>query len=452
MLISSFQDHPYLTLSLLAVLINIPLGYIRENCPRFSFKWFFWIHASIPFIVYLRIALGTSKLFIPMSIFLAIIGQMIGSRWRHKTMTTQEWDKLNQIDLTVNEPRRFGNPNLRGSFTVVLLNMGGPRTNEDVRDFQIQLFSDARLIRFPLSKLLQPLFARLLSTLRNHNAKARYQLIGGGSPIFKSTKQQAQALDKELKQRGIKNTNVTFSFNYSEPLPETTIEEVKKSGKEYILPLSLYPHYSEATTGSNIHYLKKAAQKIYPEVQFLPTPSYYLHDGYIQAFVDRIHEQITPEAGENLDDYYLLFSAHSLPLYFLKEGDKYPFQIAQTVGQVVTKLGRKDNWSISYQSAVGPLQWVKPYTENMIAALAKRGVKKLLIVPISFVTDHIETSCEIDIEYRHMAENLGIHDFRMSKAIECHAGFIKALADCVEDVVAHEKSSQRKVEKEKVIC
>jgi len=422
---SILTQHPYITLGIIALLVNIPLGYIRENTPKFSLMWLFWIHASIPLIIYMRISMGTSKLFIPVSIFLAIVGQVWGSRWRRKTMSQREVEHLQQIPLLDSKPKKAIDPS---EVLVALLNMGGPRANEDVPDFQRRLFSDRRLIRFPLSWALQDVFAAILIAFRSKATQERYQLIGGGSPIFDSTKSQSDALRAELKKRGI-NLEVTFSFNYSEPLPDETIAHARGAGKKYILPLSLYPHYSQATTGSNIFYLKKAARKISPELQFLPPPSYFLHEGYIQAFKDRITEAVL--SGESLDDFYLLFSAHGLPLYFLKEGDIYPFQIAQTVTSVVYQLGRKDRWSLAYQSAVGPLQWLKPSTEDMLAALAHRGVKKVLVVPISFVTDHIETTCEIDIEYRQEAEKFGITDFRMSKAIECHPGFIAALADSV---------------------
>ena len=132
------------------------------------------------------------------------------------------------------------------------------------------------------------------------------------------------------------------------------------------------------------------------------------------------------------DDFYLLFSAHGLPVYFLKEGDLYPFQVAQTVAGIILKLSRRRRWQISYQSAVGPLQWLKPSTDDMLRALAEQEEKKIIVIPISFVTDHIETTCEIDIEYRHMAEQWGITDLRMTKALETHPAFIGALADTVE--------------------
>jgi len=449
MIDSIFFQYPYLTLALSALLANIPLGYIRENHPKFSFKWLFWIHASIPLIIYLRTTLDISGAFIPTSIFIAIIGQIFGGQLRKMQMTDDEKECLQQIPSISNADCQ---PIADSEVMIALLNMGGPKTNADVRDFQKRLFTDSLLIRFPFSWALQKLFATLLIAFRSEATEKRYRLIGGGSPIFQSTKDQVQALQNELDKRG-RSLKVTLSFNYSSPLPDETIHEVQNEGKKYLLPLSLYPHYSKATTGSNIHYLKKSASTIFPQLQFLKTPSYYLHEEYIQAFADRILKQVHP--SESLDDFYLLFSAHGLPLYFLTEGDLYPFQISQTVARVLANLKRNDFWAIAYQSAVGPLQWLKPATGDMLKALARRSIKKVIVVPISFVTDHIETTCEIDMEYRKIAEDSGIDDFRMSKALECHPKFIKALADAVERVL-HPNRAQNKnrytIDSNSLIC
>jgi len=419
----------YVTIALTAFIVNIPLGYLREGSPKFSFKWIFWIHASIPLIIYLRISMGISSWFISVSIFLAVLGQIIGGRQRRKFMTEAQKEELMQIP-----PIETNNlENLKDQDVLVaLLNMGGPKTNADVKEFQHRIFSDALLIRFPLSMIFQKLFAFILVTFRSKAAAERYQLIGGGSPIYPSTEAQVAALSEELKRRA-RDLRVTYAFNYSPPLPADTVREAKESGKKAILPLSLYPHYSKATTGSNLHYLKAAAADEYPGLKFLTVPNYHLHEGYVSAFADRIREQVRP--GEALDDFYLLFSAHGLPMYFLTEGDPYPFQISQTVANVLANIERHDRWAIAYQSAVGPLQWLKPSTEDMIKALAKRGKDRVIIIPISFVNDHIETTVEIDMEYRVVAKKAGIRDFRMTKAIECHPGFIKALADTVEQAL-----------------
>jgi len=398
------KSHPYWTITILSFLVNIPCGYIRQRVPKFSGKWLFWIHASIPLIIFLRLSLHTSPWFIPVCIALAVLGQMGGAKWRSQRMTQEEIDHLKQIpDLNLSSPQLDDDKNVM----IVLLNMGGPKTNADVKSFQEHLFTDPILIRFPLSFLLQKVFARLLITFRLKAVQKRYQLIGGGSPIYKSTENQVRALTDELRRRG-RYFDVIYGFNYSPPFPEETMRTVKQKNKKYLLPLSLYPHYSKATTGSNLYYLKKAAQKEYPGLKFMKSASYFLHDGYIQAFVDRIYESVEGEG--HLKDYYLVFSVHGLPLYFLVEGDPYPFQVAQTTAKVLHRLGRSQDWVICYQSAVGPLQWLKPSTDDILAALARKGIKKVLVVPISFVGDHIETSCEIDIEYRHLANKLGIKD------------------------------------------
>ena len=362
----------------------------------------------------------------------------IRSCMRRKQITEKDREALEQIsDLKLQKRTVIKAPD--SEVTVVLLNMGGPKTIADVRPFLLRVFMDSRIIRFPLSSLLQGFFAKMLVTLRGKATEHRYGLIGGGSPILESTQNQAEALNAELKRRG-RDLYTTICFNYSWPLPEDAVAELKKQRKKYILPLSLYPHYSEATTGSSFYYLKEEIKKSFSEARVLDCPSYFLDNHYIAAFADRINEQLKP--GESLDDFYLLFSAHGLPLYFLVDGDPYPFQVAQSVAKILDALGRKDRWTISYQSAVGPLEWMKPSTDSVMKALARRGEHRILVVPISFVSDHIETLCEIDIEYRAMAEQSGIKDFRMSRAIESHPEFITALADCVESSLTPKEDQQ----------
>ncbi len=425
-----------------ALLANIPLGFLRDNSPKFSFVWFFWIQASIPFIIYLRMGLGTSPLFIPIVLALAVYGQTIGARWRRRTMTQEKWELLTGIHPSM-IPKTPALPVEDTKIMVILLNMGGPRTNRDVPLFLKRLFNDVRLIRLPGGAGLQKIFASVLVKFRAKEAQRRYRLIGGGSPIGEATRKQAESLKRVLEQR-CRHLDVNVCFNYSEPLPATALQEAKAANKSHILPLSLYPHYSSATTGSSLFHLKAEAAKVMPEAYFLEARPYYIHEGYIRAFVERIQEQL--KEGESLSDFYLLFSAHGLPLYSLQEGDPYPFQVTQTVTRILHELDRSDDWALAYQSAVGPLQWLRPYTEDMIRLLAERGIKNILMVPVSFVTDHIETLCEIDIEYRQMAKDMGIRKFRMSRAIESHPQFIRALADAVERSLTpepHKKDGQR---------
>ena len=191
--------YPYILLALTSLLVNIPLGYIRENTPKFSLPWLFWIHASIPLVIYLRMTLGTSRLFIPVCIFWAIVGQIWGSRARRRVMSQEDAERLQQIPKMDIRKREGINDE---EALIVLLNMGGPKTNADVPDFQKRLFSDPLLIRFPMSFVFQKLFALLLVAFRTKEAQKRYQRIGGGSPIFESTLAQTRALQAELSRRG----------------------------------------------------------------------------------------------------------------------------------------------------------------------------------------------------------------------------------------------------------
>ena len=227
MFLSSIMNDVLLIL-IISLWINIPFGYVRENSPKFSLKWFFWIHASIPFLVYLRLTLHTTPLLIPLCIILAIVGQVIGSKLRRRQMSRDEKESLQRIfNLKLPTPKNFNESDM----IIVLLNMGGPRTNKDVKSFQERLFNDPVLIRFPLSFVFQKFFAWILIALRLKVVEDRYRKIGGGSPIYQSTESQAKALYKELQRRGT-NIDVIYSFNYSPPLPEETIIQIKQRGKK----------------------------------------------------------------------------------------------------------------------------------------------------------------------------------------------------------------------------
>ena len=413
---------------LITLLVNFFGGIYRARQVKFSFRWFLGVYLPVSFLILNFWIHRTPWPWVIVDMFIFGIGQFIGRRFQEVNLTDQEIEHIEQIsDLQLPKllPQQIHIND--EDIAIVLMNMGGPGNIDEVEPFLRRLFNDSLIIRFPFA---QSFFADLLIRARLKEVQKRYELIGGGSPLLPSSLKQMEALEKELKKRG-RRLGVFLSFNYSDPLPSKTINQIKQSNKKFILPLSLYPHFSLSTTASNIFYLKQAAREASFETTFLESYSYHLYDSYIQAFVERIHACIRPQ--ENLNDFYILFSAHGTPLYFLEEGDPYAFLVSQSVSQILASLKRVHNWSTSYQSAVGPLQWLKPSTDAVLVALSQRGVKKIIVVPISFVTDHIETLCEIDIEYRQMAQNNGIEDFRMAKALECHPGFISALADCVEN-------------------
>ncbi len=415
-----------LTITLIVFLTSFLGGISRAQQVKYSFTWFQGIYIPLFVLIFIAWSKQVPLVWIIINLLILSIGQVIGRRFQEESLTVEEVEKIEQVgDLQLSKvlPANLKDEDV----AIVLMNMGGPVNLDEVEPFLRRLFNDSLIIRFPFA---QSFFADILIRSRLKEVKERYKLIGGGSPLLASSLKQKESLSQELRKRG-RTLDVFLNFNYSDPLPAKTITEVRDSKRRFILPLGLYPHYSLSTTTSNIFYLKEEAKVNYPEVNFLEVYSYHLYDGYIQAFVDRIKETIKP--GESLDDFYLLFSAHGTPYYFVEEGDPYAYLVAQTISCIVKLLERKDHWSTSYQSSVGPLMWLKPSTDAILKALAVRKVKKMIVVPISFVTDHIETICEIDIEYRHLAEKEGIEDFRMSKAIECHPAFIGALADCVEN-------------------
>ncbi len=415
---------PFISISII-FLAGFWGGIYRARQTKFSPQWFLGLRIPLLVLMLVFLMYPVAWYWIIAQLLTLCSGQTLGGLFQKNKLTIQDIEKIERIgDLQL--PKLLPEKIKDEDIAVVLMNMGGPVDLDEVEPFLRRLFNDSLIIRFPFA---QSLFANMLVRARLKEVKERYKLIGGGSPLLASSLQQVGALDGELKKRGRK-LDLFLSFNYSAPLPEGTIAQIKQKGKKFILPLSLYPHYSFSTTASNIFYLKQASRAKHPQAIFLESYSYHLYDGYIQAFVDRIKEALKP--NEELDDFYLLFSAHGTPLYFVQEGDAYSYLVSQSIGSILANLKRKHNWSVCYQSAVGPLVWLKPSTEAAIKALGGRGAKKTIVIPISFITDHIETLCEIDIEYRHLAQKHGIEDFRMSKAIECHPGFISSLADCIE--------------------
>jgi len=216
-------------------------------------------------------------------------------------------------------------------------------------------------------------------------------------------------------------------MRYWRPFTEETLEQMHKDGIKKIIALSMYPHYSVATTGSSVKHFEDAAVKY--SFEYSCITSWFDHPLYIEALAARIEEGLKGFETKPL----VLFSAHSLPLKIVASGDPYVKEIQGTIDALANKLDLQ--WSLSYQSKTGPVKWLEPTTEHMLHELAGKGIKDLLVVPISFVSDHIETLYEIDILYKRMAKDLGI-TLRRTEALNTSAEFIEALADIVSRKVA----------------
>ncbi|MCS6815030.1 MAG: ferrochelatase [Cyanobacteria bacterium] len=313
---------------------------------------------------------------------------------------------------------------------VLLLNLGGPDHLEDVRPFLYNLFSDPEIIRLPFPWMQKPL-AWLISTSRARKSAENYRQIGGGSPLRRITEEQAIALRNCLLQKG-EDVRVYVGMRYWHPFTEEAIVRIKRDGIDQLVILPLYPHYSISTSGSSFRLLERIWQEdpSLARIEHTVIPSWHNRPGYLQAMADLIRQEL--DKLPNPDEVHIFFSAHGVPVSYVTEaGDPYQRQIEECTELVMRTLNRPNAYTLAYQSRVGPVEWLQPYTEDAIAQLAAQGVSSLLVVPISFVSEHIETLQEIDIEYRKLAAEHGIQNFNRVPALNTHAGFINDLADQV---------------------
>jgi len=321
-----------------------------------------------------------------------------------------------------------------GRVGVLLLNLGGPDELEDVRPFLYNLFSDPEIIRLPVSWLQKPL-AWLISTARSRKSQENYKQIGGGSPLRRITEEQARALKQQLEAEG-KDARVYVGMRYWHPFTEEAVVRIKRDQLEKLVILPLYPQFSISTSGSSFRILERIWQQD-PALQKIPytvIPSWYDEPAYLQAMANLIAQEL--DKFSQPEQVHIFFSAHGVPLSYVEEaGDPYQYEIEECTRLIMETLNRPNDHTLAYQSRVGPVEWLKPYTEEAIEDLGKQGVKDLLVVPISFVSEHIETLQEIDIEYRELAEASGIENFHRVPALNTDTTFIQALTNCVENAL-----------------
>ncbi len=324
---------------------------------------------------------------------------------------------------------------------VILLNLGGPDSLEAVEPFLYNLFSDRQIIRLGPPLLQKPL-ARLISKLRSHKTMRMYSQIGGKSPILDITRAQAKALEEALnaQSNSAQVFKVFIGMRYWRPFTEEVVDQIARDGIKKVIGLSLYPQYSVTTSGSSISQFRKAASGHAMEI--ITVESWYNHPLYIEALVEAIKTGLASfqsshqDAGSSvfslqpsaLNGVHVLFSAHSLPQKIIDQGDPYVDQTIGTIKEIEKRLPM--TWHLSYQSKSGPVKWLEPSTEDKLGELAKAGIKNVLMVPISFVSDHIETLYEIDILYRDLARRLDI-SLRRTESLNTHPMFIQAMRDIV---------------------
>ncbi len=323
---------------------------------------------------------------------------------------------------------------------VLLFNLGGPETIEDVRPFLFNLFSDPEIVRIPVRALQKPL-AWLISTTRARKSSANYRLIGGGSPLRRITDEQAEALRAELLRRGI-DANIYVGMRYWRPFTETAIDAIIRDGITDLIALPLYPQFSVSTTGSSFKdFVAQLDQRGgLRNIRRRYITRWHTHASYINALSEQIAEEIAKFPDPDPSRVHLLFSAHSVPQSYIENGDPYLAQTRETIEKVSEKLGRRSPVHLSFQSKVGPVKWLEPSTDQKLRQMRAEGVEQVLAIPISFISEHIETLYELDILYKDLAEELGFKAYRRVPAFNCRPGFISALADLVIEKLPNEKS------------
>ncbi len=307
---------------------------------------------------------------------------------------------------------------------VVLLNLGGPDSLDAVQPFLENLFNDPDIFKLPFQKTL----ARFISKKRAPKVQEEYKLIGGKSPIGMWTELQRKMLEQKLRDESF-DVDCYIAMRYWKPLTHETAAIVAEKNYDKIILLPLYPQYSISTTGSSFNEWKRVFDGNSNNVIYIN--DYFDHPLYIKAINHRIDEAILKFPEKIRNEIQLVFSAHGTPVSYVKKGDPYSEQIKKTIEAVMKLRDYSHEYHICYQSKVGPAKWLEPATDKMIENLAAKGKKNLLIIPISFVSDHIETLFELDIEYRHVAENAGIVNYVVMPGLNDSELFVDALKEIV---------------------
>lgn len=320
---------------------------------------------------------------------------------------------------------------------ILMLNMGGPKTTADVQDFLSRLLSDPDIVSLPAKKILGPMIAKA----RAPSIAKKYEEIGGGSPIHYWTQRQGELMCKVLDEKSPETgPHKAYSgFRYVSPLTEEALDQMEKDGVERVVAFSQFPQYSCATSGSSfnaVHDHLSKKDKLNYDISFIS--HWPVNPLYVKSIAENVRKELDTFSPEKRKEVIILFSAHSLPQFVMNRGDPYPAEIGATVQLVMEQLNWCNPYRVVWQSKVGFMPWLSPSTENAIKALVKRGHKNLMLVPIAFVNEHIETLHEMDIEYAHdLGKEVGAERIARCPTPNDSPLFIEALADVVQKHLAN---------------
>jgi ferrochelatase len=316
---------------------------------------------------------------------------------------------------------------------IVMMNLGGPATLEQVEPFLLELFADREIIKLPVQGWLGPFIARR----RAPKVRELYAAIGGGSPILRHTTAQGTGLVERLDRLSPETAPHGFyvAFRYVTPRSDDALRAMAADGVERAVAFSQYPQFSCSTTGSSLNELWRALDRtgLRDAFQWSVIDRWPVHPGFISAMTATVREGLELFPAATRQRVLLLFSAHSLPVHTIDRGDPYPQEIGASVQAVVEQLAAPNPYLLAYQSEVGPVQWLGPHTERIIRMLGKRGQEDVLVVPIAFTSDHIETLSELDRDYGSLAKTVGITNYHRTPALNDRPDFLDALADIVRE-------------------
>jgi protoporphyrin/coproporphyrin ferrochelatase len=322
---------------------------------------------------------------------------------------------------------------------VLLVQLGGPTSRAELRPFLYELFVDPEILGIKFTPL-RKLVAWIIATLRAPKSAETYELIGW-SPIRRWSETQARLLEERLAARtpaGASAPAVRVGMTCSAPFVENALEELRAAGVTRLVVLPLYPQYSVTTTRGSFNRVTSALAKMgWNPARTNAPDAWYEEPGFVAAHVERIRAAATTLPDPDPSRTVVLYSAHSLPVKTIeKQNDPYPRHVEETVRVIDAALGGGYRSRLGYQSKLGPVEWLGPSTPDILAELAKAGEKQVLVVPIAFVSDHVETLYEIRMLFGDEAARLGIPHYAVAEGLNDHPEFIRGLADIVEKAAA----------------
>jgi len=317
----------------------------------------------------------------------------------------------------------------------VLLNMGGPDSTADVPAYLLNIFRDPCILDIPLGFLVRPWLSKIIVKKRAAASAARYGQIGGGTPLNEIAQRQAGAIQEALEARGV-NAVVLPGMRYWHPFIDEAVRRLREERVACVVALSMYPHYCRATTGSCITALRRAMKRHLPGVPVNTIDEWHRLPQYANFLARETLNALHSLSGTTPASTAVLFSAHGVPTRFINPGEPYRNQVQETFRMVAAAIPPDIRVALGWQSAFGPAQWLEPDSKSVVQDFAKKGVTNLVVVPLGFAAENIETLWDIDIDLKSFVEQHRIWNFARIACPNANNHVMRALADLVMQAAA----------------